>query len=1224
VSSLIGDSTAWVQVSPDANGFAAKTRAAVDTAVRGISPTITPTLNAAPATAKITALNGLLKTLSAKSNNINLGVNDKATIASLARIDATVAALQSKMNAGGKLNISDAGLARMQAQAAGADASLDKLITTLDRTAASTDATASSADNAVRHYGVFGTVMDKLSGSVSLYGGALDAVAPKIMTEVGGWHLLGEAAIETVTIWGLAAVAVGAFSIAAAPAIKSVVTQFMDMHTASTVLNTDIPGLSGNFSEMAASVKPEVYTLLGEGLLVAQHSTGTFGAVATSTGNALDRLGARVVAALTSATSSGKLAKAASTDVSMLGTAIGDLVGIIGSLVKDTPGYAAILLKLGTSVLGLTESFVNAASPILKVGLAAHGAIIYLGLLSTGISKLVGGGLGLISGLAEKGALALGNLGLGETAAAKGIAAFADGTKALQGISWGWITIAVGLFAYLADKEATAADATERWVQAQQQAVLQAGLSSVLSQNGAALAATTIQLATATATYEKSVGGATSAQAASNKAMQEAPALINPVTGSFSALGNSVVKAQSNVTELTDAQKGFQAQGALVQSRLNGLAQQFGGTSSAMALMNAAGITTANITDKNNSNWQQSVIMMEAQEAGFQEMKLGAGRYGAVMQALSNPLSTYDAEMGKVTQAQSTMMSTLTGGETGFATFAQGLNTLKSDADHGKVSISGLGSAALGMSQDFYSNVNAAESLIGSLENQGVSTKNLTKATATMAGQMLAYAGNNTAAQATVISLINSAVGPGTVSFKNLNTWVAHNSTSMAGFQNIVGQATVAAAGMAGGIDGLTKNLFEEYLTTSSQVTPALKNYANSIVNSGTASSQTAAARQQLIKDFERAGLTAQQANTQVNNLTQGLDNLPKNTTANIEAQLKGTGQIKATDSIMGGSTNLGELNFARGGVIPGASSNGHDNHLVSVKSGELIVPSQHAARFGVMAKAAGIPGFAGGGVVGSFGTTTSALNNLGPMAGNASAQFAQSATTAFVKALQSQMSKTATGGGGSSPAGVATSSTVQGWIEKALQIDHAPSTWLNAMEKLVSLESGGNPTAVDPILVGGENATGIAQMLQSTFNANALPGYGNIDNGLDNLVASVRYIQARYGSPMAIPGIGNSAHYVGYSAGGVAPEGIIGKGMTSGNTYGISTGEYIGPLVGNSTAAYNSAGDTQMTNILLRQQNDLIAKQNKLLAAQPQMYANGLNGAVSRGARSSYFATGG
>jgi SLT domain-containing protein len=62
------------------------------------------------------------------------------------------------------------------------------------------------------------------------------------------------------------------------------------------------------------------------------------------------------------------------------------------------------------------------------------------------------------------------------------------------------------------------------------------------------------------------------------------------------------------------------------------------------------------------------------------------------------------------------------------------------------------------------------------------------------------------------------------------------------------------------------------------------------------------------------------------------------------------------------------------------------------------------------------------------------------------------------------------------------------------------------------------NGIGIDPrtgaITSRGEHATGLMQTLPSTFREYALPGHTNIYNPVDNMIAAIRYILARYGNP--------------------------------------------------------------------------------------------------------------
>lgn len=142
-------------------------------------------------------------------------------------------------------------------------------------------------------------------------------------------------------------------------------------------------------------------------------------------------------------------------------------------------------------------------------------------------------------------------------------------------------------------------------------------------------------------------------------------------------------------------------------------------------------------------------------------------------------------------------------------------------------------------------------------------------------------------------------------------------------------------------------------------------------------------------------------------------------------------------------------------------------------------------------------------------------------------------------------------------------------WLTAALGLTGTPMSWLPGLQKLVRAESGGNPNAINKSTVLGQHATGLLQMLPSTFRAYMLGGHGNILNPIDNAAAAIRYIKSRYGSVYNTP-LFRGGSYRGYNGGldRVPYDGFIGrlhkdemiltrgeadkyrKGQSGGNTY--------------------------------------------------------------------------
>ena len=158
---------------------------------------------------------------------------------------------------------------------------------------------------------------------------------------------------------------------------------------------------------------------------------------------------------------------------------------------------------------------------------------------------------------------------------------------------------------------------------------------------------------------------------------------------------------------------------------------------------------------------------------------------------------------------------------------------------------------------------------------------------------------------------------------------------------------------------------------------------------------------------------------------------------------------------------------------------------------------------------------------------------------------------------------------------------SVNGWIMQSLKL----LSWLPALQRLVSLESGGNPRAVDPISVGGQHAEGLWQMLPSTFAGEG--GRGSLFNPVVEGIAALRYISSRYGSPFNIPGL-FSGGYQGYASGGIISEPIFGMGL-SGKAYTFGEGgihERVTPLGGGGGGGniyVTVAGDSDPDGAALR-----------------------------------------
>ncbi|MGC1137794.1 transglycosylase SLT domain-containing protein [Bacillus sp. B38] len=144
---------------------------------------------------------------------------------------------------------------------------------------------------------------------------------------------------------------------------------------------------------------------------------------------------------------------------------------------------------------------------------------------------------------------------------------------------------------------------------------------------------------------------------------------------------------------------------------------------------------------------------------------------------------------------------------------------------------------------------------------------------------------------------------------------------------------------------------------------------------------------------------------------------------------------------------------------------------------------------------------------------------------------FIKDKAVGFVKGKLSSYAESFSGGG---------SKAVKKWVAQALNIKGLGPEYAGALETIAMKESGGNPNVVnnwDSNAKAGHPSQGLMQFIPSTFNAHKEPGHGNIKNPVDQILASINYLNSRYGGIMKHPGLVSMAHggpYRGYATGGV------------------------------------------------------------------------------------------
>jgi hypothetical protein len=346
-----------------------------------------------------------------------------------------------------------------------------------------------------------------------------------------------------------------------------------------------------------------------------------------------------------------------------------------------------------------------------------------------------------------------------------------------------------------------------------------------------------------------------------------------------------------------------------------------------------------------------------------------------------------------------------------------------------------------------------------------------------------------------------------------------------------------------------------------------LSRQATSAIASGHGTNAAIAAIRGGLPVLDSAKTKNQQYWQEVRTLVGYLNKLSLIKFINTPIHVTGSGKWSVTGTSITPGVAHGPQNI---GAAPGAATGLYinrgtgptaDDVMIRASKGELVVPT-HMVRAGAVDHLRGqIPGFAAGGVAGSYGPGKVA--GLPPWIGgriNATdTAIAQNTAQAILNAMAAaqKAGKAITAGGiGNYKPGAG----VQQWrgvVQQALGLAGANVAQLtDAVLYQMQTESGGNPTIVnrtDSNWIAGHPSVGLMQVIRGTFAAyagryrNVGPfEYGVSVNPLANVYSAIKYAQSNYGPGLrnAYGGIG-SGH--GYALGGLVPGfasgGVAGQG---------------------------------------------------------------------------------
>jgi hypothetical protein len=1157
------------------------------------------------ALAKLAALQVTARTVSRTLAQLQADADTVPATAKVAALQARAAALSALMDKL-QLNVSTPGVARAQAQMLGLQAAAAGLGTAFR----STSGSAKDADDIMglfargeRNYaGTFGV----LTGDVKLFGGALQGILPKALAQVGVLHILADAVIEIGAIWGPAIIAVGAFGFAGISAAQNIIQQMAVVRTVVSATGQSIYPLTSNFRQLGDAVQPQVYQLFGEALVIAGHNTGSFAVLVKATGTAMDQLGARFAYAVTQGQGVSKFATTAASDFAGLGESIGSFFGILGNLMKAVPGYAQILLSIGNVLLHVLEVFTASTIPVINWGLKIHGAILWGGLFITAAVGMTGAIIGLGKSLVTFGELQLakawGNIvGFGKSLAAGVEFLYAYGaavvalageegilvavTTVLQDVpiaAWFFLAgAAIAGLIYLFKGGATQA---QQFTASLQKTVQAASLVSLLG--------------TIWSSQVAEMGQLSGAQAKLSEQTQYMTVQQGKFGGSVREVTQGYADQAGVVRQTSSAVAAFAAQYGLVQSRIGGLSKEFGSTTAAYGALDAAGITTAQITSKNAQTWAEALIQVQATVDAYHAMGVAGGQLGNDEEALGYTLTAQYQAVQKLNTAWSTFIGDVTGSQASFDTFGQGLDTLSSNATgftlklgglsvkgtETKAAIDSLSASGLELNQAFTDQIGNANTLIASWRTAGVANNLLVQGIGDTIAPLEKYAQGSQEATAQLVALAEEAGYQGPVSLQALNKYLGITSsqlkntgTDTKGLKDITDQATVQTALLTSAMSA-QGNLISQKLIGDinnailaySGVEKAASAYGTAVAHFGAQSDEAAGARKTLINDLIASGRAAGDSSGQIAAMISTVLKIP----AKVALQIVMTGDgsytidggtkvVSATGSVGGGGGHTGS-GAAAGAIITGGTP-GRDSVPIMAMPGELIVPT---GKVGLVRPilSGKIPGFASGGLVENGNTAVLS----GQYATSMAAQFQATMTAAMVASMRAAIksaASSASAGFGASPGGGAPSANAA--LARQIMPAWGSGAEWTAWNNVAMRESGWNQFAKNP----SSGAYGIPQALPaSKMGAAANPPDSN---PAAQIRWMVNYIQGRYHDP-----VGAWAHELSagwYGQGGRIPGAASGLQITQSLRNALATAQNTeksdyGALVSSAAAAIAGA----------------------------------------------------
>jgi hypothetical protein len=970
----------------------------------------------------------------ATATPVNLNVSTTGAMAKIAALGAYTRQVLSNAGTVG-LNFGSA-----IAQALTFRAAVASLNTTFGKLNALSAATAIATSGLTNLWAAFftsaGTGWAGLTGKITLFAGVLNQVLPKALSQVSVWHLAADWVLEFAAVFIPATLAVTAFGAAIAPVLLDAKNRLQAMQEAASALGVSIgvfnyntKGAVGPMQQLQNLLQPTVWELTGDAINVMTSKTGAFQKIVMQVNTVVEDLAARMTAAFSSPSAQTFMQNGA-LDFQRFGTIIGNLGGALGNFLKDVPGYAEIIQELFVKISAGIEWFTAIAGPIIKAGLAMHGFFLYVGLAATAGVSLIAS-LGNVTAKFFAFATSATDIGaIGRTIATAflnagiSIAAFGERIGLLLSNPYVVAIAAIGLAAYAIVTNFNSAttsvtnfanNLTSKIDNLQGGDALKAIPDAMNQINIAIQKASSPQAYQQLASNWNNLGNTFNSFAKDSVADQRQwgkafsdfgqvlQGNLGDVKGWIDAVGNGFkdmfshagisLQVSDNVKALETAfsQLSTQEQNLLTvtgQLMLGTLkipgTNQLAASSTfnyaqSLGILNAAGVQAGD-------SLQIMQVKVAGLLVGWKQYGLNATQIGNAVNAISLQTEMQQSSISKLTGAYSNFIGVLTGGESTFATFGEGLGTMQqalSSAGASGVSFSdtlgkfrvtgtavgatmnGITQASLNARGAFATEITNATGLYNSLltlssvSAQGAQGQALlAQAGKDMVAVLLPLAKGSDTAMTEVSGLAQLAGGPATTSFQKLSQWVGNTKNPMQDLNKIEGILTQTSVSLqqdtqnlAGAMGQTLTTAISNAIFAAEKGPQALQALANAMQALATGNGSVAGVETALIKTIpalvEMTG-SGNAAKNQFLALAGALHISQQQATAIWNAVAPGANALSAVAKAAQVLTTATNANFTAFTRIPGTlatSTNGYNQLWAAiVKSDTSLMSSSNYA----------------------------------------------------------------------------------------------------------------------------------------------------------------------------------------------------------------------------------------------------------------------------------------